>query len=150
MKSTALALGFVLTLLHADRSFCQSPQPEPNSPTILETVKYIQAYTSDDIQLDGTTLTMNHGPYDYEVNLLNVHAEQFKYDTSLVSLSCPGDANCIPYSNCPKPICKYHARNVEIHPTDAIIAPRVLNAVTHLIRLVQQDAHPKDNDPFAR
>lgn len=145
---TAVAIALLWcgaqTLLSAQQA------PEPSTPSIQETVKYIGDNSVGDASLAGTILTINprrpHA-WAYTVDIMNL--------TLGVNLCGPGvDAQwvyfcCAPGSACVEGV-KYTGSNNEtvedrhkfgsvcFETSNATIAPHVARAMKHLITLVQQ------------
>lgn len=100
---------------------CQS---EPATPSISQTLQYIQDRSSARITLSGSILTMVGG-YTYEINLLNVHAEFHpRWDVqSQVGLYCNNkDEKCILYSNSYRGVVHYfRSTEEEVYTRDASV-----------------------------
>jgi hypothetical protein len=156
MKSPRLSsLRLVcLCLIAASVQPCvsQSAQPEPDTPTIDETIKYIQDHTDSPIFLRGSMLTVNEQNWTRKVNLLNVEPSAWvaKGDPRSVMFNCAGSIACVAVESTVPGGLKENWPYAELQASDSEIAPRVSNALRHLIRLLQQRAYPKDHDPFAR
>jgi hypothetical protein len=154
-----ISIGFGLLLLFptcAQSGFSQSQEVEPEKPTIAETVVYINANASNQISLNGTVLkTTMPPPGDclcvYEVDLLNLQSVvRISNLPQFIFIKCLGSADCLTDTSHAGGTYIGHHDSLEIKAKDAQIAPRLANALQHLIRLVQKNAHPSGNDPFAR
>jgi hypothetical protein len=123
----------------------QQPQ-EPETPSIRETVAYINANTKYGVTLTGTTLTANNEKWQRQMDLLNAASLSATSgdDTNGVTLSCSGMMQCIHSTYKGVPDGSGHTPteedvvNIEIQCKNATVAPHVAKALNHLVRLIQQ------------
>ena len=138
----------VLCLCLPGAAVAQQPQQEPETPSINDTVKYINANTEYGISLAGTALTANNEKWQRHLDLLNATplATISGDDASAVTLSCRGMSKCIhttyrgqPDANGNKPGDE-DIVVMDIKCKNATVAPHVTRALNHLVGLIQQQA----------
>ena len=134
------ALMFLVT---AEAASAQPEQPEPDTPTVGETMKYIQDHITQKIDLEGTTLWVGRGGqgYVYQIDLLKVYAHNLYQD---IWIRCLGELPCINYGQGTH---TFAGKLTSFTVNDGSMQPRVVIALNHLIRLLRKEA-PTDNDPF--
>jgi hypothetical protein len=148
-----IAAMFVLFGLSLPVALCQS-NPEPDTPTVAETYKYISANTSEYLKCEGTTLT-SQGAISHNlrmVDLLSLQTLVVPY-ANAIRVFCVAVTPCIEVTtnvmNDPdrdRPPIGY----MDIATQDEEVAQRVARAMRHLIILLRQQSHPAANDPFAK
>jgi hypothetical protein len=146
---------FVLSLLLGQaRLYAQSREatPEPNTPTVAETMKYIEDNTSMYLKFDGTSMTSQDAvSKNYRtVDVLDIW--EVITDGNMVDVACFSNQRCVRVTtnaaNDPKPDLP-SVGGIAISTQDKEMAERVARAMGHLVRLLRQQNHPA-NDPFAK
>jgi hypothetical protein len=132
--------------------------PEPITPSISETVEYINHHSTTKFSLSGTELKTTKDDPELgtrcscwmELDLLNVEPtlEPIPEMPGMLWLRCSSGVRCMKTTSTLSGATSL-AKGLIIEPKDVGSAPRLANAFGHLIRLLQQSSHPKENDPFA-
>jgi len=121
-------------------------QREPETPSIHDTIAYINANTEYGVALTGTVLTANNDKWQRQIDLLNAIplSTASGDDASAITLSCSGMIKCIhsTYRGTPDPNSATPDAGdiivMEVKCKNATVAPHVANAFNHLVHLIQQ------------
>jgi hypothetical protein len=138
-------------------------KPEPDTPSVTETLAYIQknSFPGLHITLDGTTLQSNLDGYQEptKVDVLNLDpTKRILISGNFVSIQCKGQLTCSSNWDCgsykrtcydSELILQSKSFTFGFTTSDDTIAPHVANAFVHLIKLIQkQHPAPPSKEPF--
>lgn len=137
------SLFLALALLPAFSIQAQQPK-ESDTPSIADTVTYINNNIDDTVTLSGTSLTVKSHIWEITMDVMNLgDAFQDPDRSDHIFMGCKGNGNrCMDWSYIGNKtgIDDKTTTYVTMGANDASIAPHVANAFRHLIRLLQQQS----------
>ena len=152
MRRITIATVLVCSVLNLPAAFCQGAS-EPDTPTVAETIKYINDNTSAYLKIDGTVME-SQGAVSKNIRTVDLLDLQTFVGTRANSIEvfCEATSPCITVktnvANDPHPDLP-SIGYMGIATQDEEMAQRVARAMTHLLCLLRKQTHPV-NDPFAK
>jgi hypothetical protein len=115
-------------------------QREPDTPSIQDTVSYINSNLDADVSLSGTTLTIKGRVWETSADVMDLSFAGPDNDSGRVFIGCIGNKKCISWSYIGNGNDRDHDDSTYVtwEAVNASIVPHVANAFGHLIRLIHQ------------